>query len=106
MVGGPGSGKSHFAKYYLKDYAYVNRDTLRTSQKCKVLVERYLKENKSIVIDNTNPNPLSRQDYIEFGKKYNVPVRCFVMTTSTEHARHNNKVIKNMKYISVKTITP
>ncbi|KYN50670.1 hypothetical protein ALC56_00046 [Trachymyrmex septentrionalis] len=30
---------------------------------------------------------------MEVAKKCNVPVRCFVMTTSLEHAKHNNKVI-------------
>lgn len=95
MVGSPGSGKSHFAQNYLKEYGYVNRDTLRNWQKCITAVQQYLNQGKSIVVDNTNPDPASRQRYIEIAKKRNIPVRCFVMTTTIEHAKHNNKVIEN-----------
>ncbi|KAL0104951.1 hypothetical protein PUN28_016531 [Cardiocondyla obscurior] len=91
MVGSPGSGKSYFAKNYLKEYQYVNRDTLGSWQKCTATVQQCLNQGKSIVVDNTNPDPASRQRYIEIAKKYNIPVRCFVMTTSIEHAKHNNK---------------
>jgi len=93
MVGSPGSGKSHFAKNYLKEYGHVNRDTLGSWQKCIAAVEQYLNQRKSVVIDNTNPDRTSRQRYTEISKKRNVPIRCFIMTTSMEHAKHNNKVI-------------
>lgn len=93
MVGSPGSGKSHFVKNYLKEYGYVNRDTLRSWQKCIAAVEQYLNQGKSVVIDNTNPDPTSRHRYTEISKKRNIPIRCFIMTTSMEHAKHNNKVI-------------
>lgn len=95
MVGSPGSGKSHFTKNHLKDYEYVNRDTLGSWQKCISAVEQYLNQGKSVVIDNTNPDPTSRQRYTKIAKKCNVPVRCFVMTTSMQHAKHNNKVIRD-----------
>lgn len=94
MVGSPGSGKSHFAKHYLKEYEYVNRDILGSWQKCIAKVEQYLNQGKSVVVDNTNPDLASRQRYTEITKKHNVPIRCFVMTTSPEHAKHNNKVIE------------
>ncbi|XP_025156927.1 uncharacterized protein F21D5.5 isoform X2 [Harpegnathos saltator] len=91
LVGSPGSGKSHFAKHYLKKYEYVNRDSLGSWQKCTAMVDQYLNQGKSVVIDNTNPDPMSRQRYIEVAKKHKVPIRCFVMTTSMQHAKHNNK---------------
>ncbi|KAM0728010.1 Bifunctional polynucleotide phosphatase/kinase [Formica fusca] len=91
MVGSPGSGKSHFVKNYLKEYEHVNRDTLGSWQKCIAAVEQYLNQGKSVVIDNTNPDPASRRRYTEISKKRNVPIRCFIMTTSIEHAKHNNK---------------
>ncbi|XP_071574658.1 bifunctional polynucleotide phosphatase/kinase-like [Temnothorax nylanderi] len=81
MVGSPDSGKSHFAKIYLKEYGYVNRDTLGSWQKCIAAVQQYLNQGKSIVIDNTNPDPASRKRYIEIAKKRNVSVRCFVRDT-------------------------
>ncbi|XP_015437762.1 PREDICTED: uncharacterized protein F21D5.5 [Dufourea novaeangliae] len=91
MVGCPASGKSHFVKNHLKHYGYVNRDTLRSWQKCISVMEEHLAEKKSVVVDNTNPDPSSRKRYIEVAKKHGVPVRCFVMTTTFEHAKHNNK---------------
>lgn len=92
MVGCQGSGKSHFAKKHLKNYTYVNRDTLKTWQKCVQKTDEALAEGKSVVVDNTNPDKGSRQRYIDVGKKYKVPVRCFVMNLEKEHIKHNNMV--------------
>lgn len=41
MVGGPGSGKSHFTKTKLADLGYepINQDTLKTWQNCVAAVE-------------------------------------------------------------------
>ncbi|KAL2715400.1 uncharacterized protein V1478_015098 [Vespula squamosa] len=91
LIGCPASGKSHFAKLYLSEYDYISRDTLGSWQKCVSAMEQSLIKGKRVVIDNTNPDPASRERYIVVAKKYNVPVRCFLMTTSTEHAKHNNK---------------
>ncbi|XP_071580182.1 uncharacterized protein F21D5.5-like isoform X1 [Temnothorax nylanderi] len=106
MVGSPDSGKSHFAKNYLKEYGYVNRDTLGSWQKCIAAVQQYLNQGKSIVIDNTNPDPASRKRYIEIAKKRNVSIRCFVMTTSIEHAKRNNKFreLTDPSHISINEI--
>lgn len=45
MVGGPGSGKSHFAKTKLElnGYTLINRDELKTWQKCVEHLEASLK---------------------------------------------------------------
>ncbi|CAL7941007.1 unnamed protein product [Xylocopa violacea] len=91
MVGCPGSGKSHFVKQYLKSYVHVNRDTLGSWQKCVDLVERSLTDKNSVAVDNTNPDCASRKRYIEVARKCGVPIRCFVMSTSIDHAKHNNK---------------
>lgn len=91
MVGSPGSGKSHFAKFYLANYEYINRDTLGSWQKCVSAMEQSLTQRKHVVIDNTNPDRPSRERYIVTAKKYNVPIRCFLMTTTIDHAKHNNK---------------
>ncbi|XP_071571559.1 bifunctional polynucleotide phosphatase/kinase-like isoform X2 [Temnothorax nylanderi] len=106
MVGSPDSGKSHFAKNYLKEYGYVNRDTLGSWQKCIAAVQQCLNQGKSKVIDNTNPDPASKKRYIEIAKKRNVSVRCFVMTTSIEHAKRNNKFreLTDPSHISINEI--
>lgn len=91
MVGGPGSGKSHVATKHLKDYQHINRDKLGSWQKCVVAMENALSIGKSVVIDNTNPDVLSRKRFIEIAQNKNIPVRCFLMTTSADHAKHNNR---------------
>ncbi|XP_076242930.1 polynucleotide kinase 3'-phosphatase [Calliopsis andreniformis] len=91
MVGCPASGKSHFVKNYLSHYGYVNRDTLGSWQKCISMVEKHLNEKNSVVVDNINTDVATRQRYIDVAKKHKVPVRCFLMATSVEHAKHNNK---------------
>lgn len=97
MIGCPGSGKSFFSKTYLKSagYAYANRDTLKTWQKCVALAEKSVKAGLSVVIDNTNPDKLSRSRYTSIAKEHNIPVRAFWMATSLEHAKHNNTVRTN-----------
>lgn len=92
MVGYPASGKSYFAKQYLetRGYVYINRDTLKTWQKCVAVLEDTLKQGKSAVIDNTNPDRESRKRYVDACKKHKVPVRCFLMLTSDKQSRHNN----------------
>ncbi|CAG8770497.1 2087_t:CDS:2, partial [Dentiscutata heterogama] len=72
FVGYPASGKSTFAKKWLVNYGYVhvNQDTMKTKQKCIQACETALKENKSVVIDNTNPSIESRKQYIDIAKQY------------------------------------
>ncbi|XP_069598376.1 bifunctional polynucleotide phosphatase/kinase [Ranitomeya imitator] len=92
-VGFPAAGKSTFIKENLvpKGYVYANRDTLGTWQKCVAACEEALKNKKSIVIDNTNPDVESRSRYINCAKKAGVPVRCFFFVAPIELAKHNNR---------------
>lgn len=92
MVGFPGSGKSFFTRENYPphtNYVIVNRDKLGSWQKCVQEAERNLKLDKSVIIDNTSPDEESRKRYLDVGKRVNVPVRCFVMTTTYRHCKHN-----------------
>lgn len=48
-----------------------------------------------VVVDNTNPEKKDRAEYIKLAKKFRLPVRCFKMTVTHQHALHNNKVLVN-----------
>lgn len=45
-----------------------------------------------VVVDNTNPERKDRAEYIKLAKKHKVPVRCFQMNVTHNHALHNNRV--------------
>lgn len=91
MVGYPGSGKSSFCKRHLNSYERVNLDELKSYSKCVAVIERSLLGSESVVVDNTCPDVSSRKRYIELAEKHKIPVRCFVMNTTLEHAKHNNR---------------
>jgi len=91
-VGFPASGKSTLSKRYLvpAGYAHVNRDTLKTQDKCVKAASDALSNGKSVVIDNTNPSKETRASYIVLAKKAKVPVRCFLFDIKEELAHHLN----------------
>ncbi|ERL92654.1 uncharacterized protein F21D5.5 [Dendroctonus ponderosae] len=93
MVGGPGSGKTSFVKDSLlpNGYIHVNRDKLGTWQKCVKTMEESLEKKSNVVIDNTNVDKATRARFIEAAKKFGADIRCFVMETSLDQMRHNNK---------------
>lgn len=107
LVGYPASGKSHFAKEYLvsKQYAHVNRDMLKSAQKCIEECERALRRGQSAVVDNTNPDPESRKRFIDIARKHGCECRCFVMDCTLERAKHNNQFreikLKGQPHVSV-----
>uniref|UniRef100_A0A224YIN2 Bifunctional polynucleotide phosphatase/kinase n=1 Tax=Rhipicephalus zambeziensis TaxID=60191 RepID=A0A224YIN2_9ACAR len=107
LVGYPASGKSHFAKEYLisKQYAHINRDMLKSAQKCIEECERALRRGQSAVIDNTNPDPESRKRFIDIARKHGCECRCFVMDCTLERAKHNNQFreikLKGQPHVSV-----
>lgn len=104
MVGVQGSGKSSFSKNYLvsKGYEQISNDKYRSFNKCTQVMEKAIAARKSVVVDNTNPDEDSRQQFIHIAKKHGLPIRCFVMKTSLDHAQHNLK----FRYYSDESIPP
>lgn len=94
LVGFPGAGKTHFAKTHLipAGYVHINRDSLGSIIKCTNAMTMALHKRQKVVIDNTNPDIESRKKFIDLAKHYTPLVRCFVMKTSLQHAKHNNRV--------------
>ena len=94
-VGLPGSGKSTYAKNFIKDkdIEYLSSDELRakfgsgeTDQTCtnqvfghiKRKVDEFLKDGKNVLVDATSVNRRERADYINAAKKYGAKVVALV----------------------------
>lgn len=95
MVGPPGSGKSSFVKKYIKPHGYVriNQDKFGSKSKCLALTDASLSLGKSVVIDNTNPDIMTRMDYTAIGIKYGYKhIRAIVMDTDPDLTKHLSNV--------------
>jgi len=91
MVGIQGSGKSHMSQL-LEDKGYIVASNDRSGGKDKTLkiCRDAFADGKSVVVDNTHRDKESRKDYLSLAKQNGIVVRCFRMTTTHDHARHNN----------------
>ena len=95
MVGMPGSGKTEFVKKYIlpHGYVHVNQDTCKTKAKCISVAAEALEKGKSVVIDNTNPDVLSRMLYTALAEDHGYKhIRAIVMNTNREISAHLNNV--------------
>jgi len=93
MVGYPGAGKTTYCKKYMvkpHNYAWVNRDTLKTPAKCKKFVKQALAQGESVVVDNTHPTKKRRAEYIAIAKEFGANIRCFWIQLEKEEAEHMN----------------
>nr|XP_046909638.1 uncharacterized protein F21D5.5-like [Dermatophagoides farinae] len=88
-----GSGKTTFYENYLQplNYVHVNYDQLKTIQKCQQLMKKSIQEQRNIVIDNTNIERKSRQQWINLCKENGYEWIIFHFELSLKHIFHNNK---------------
>jgi predicted kinase len=94
-VGLPGSGKSTYAKEFIKgkDIEYLSSDSLRAVfgkdesdqsvtpkvfSHIKTKVDEFLKDGKNVLVDATSVNRKERSDYINTAKKYGAKVVALV----------------------------
>lgn len=104
MVGYPGSGKSSisndiFGIGFVKEiyYKIINRDNLKSIDKCIKETVSSINNGMNIIIDNTNPTTKSRKIFIDIAKKYNYSVTVVEVLTSYEESMHNN-YYRHIKY--------
>lgn len=71
---------------------FTLQDNVGTWQKCVQAVEQAISKGLPVVVDNTNMDLESRTRYIKIAKVWDIPVKCFIMETSMEHAQHNERV--------------
>lgn len=107
-VGLPGSGKSTYAKNFIKekDIEYLSSDSLRavygkgeddqtvTPQvfgHIKRKVDEYLKGGKNVLVDATSVNRKERSDYINTAKKYGTKVVALVFKMDRQGLIDRNK---------------
>ena len=87
LIGYPGAGKSWYSKQF--EYERINQDILKKKEKCVSECERLMKENKKIIIDNTNPSQEVRDEYIQKAKKYKYSYEIIHIDTPKEICEHN-----------------
>ncbi|KAG8163830.1 hypothetical protein KVR01_005748 [Diaporthe batatas] len=94
FCGPPGAGKSTFYWRYLKPLGYerVNQDMLKSKDKCFKAAREHLEEGESVAVDNTNPDPDVRGQWVDLAKKAGVPIRCVWFKTPLSIAEHNDTV--------------
>lgn len=68
MCGYQGSGKSTISQSF--DMPLASNDIQGTKGKCKKFVVKQLKEDKNIIVDNTNHTKENREEYIQLAKEY------------------------------------
>lgn len=91
VVGFPASGKSTLTKDLVaKGAVSLNRDTEGgTIADLLPKMEKLLKDNKDIVLDNLFATAEVRKPFIELAKKHGADISCQLMGTSIEDAQFN-----------------
>ena len=107
-VGLPGSGKSTYAKNFIKgkDIEYLSSDELRAvfgkSEEDQTVtplvfghikrkVDEFLKDGKNVLVDATSVNRKERADYINTAKKYGAKVVVLVFKLDRQGLIDRNK---------------
>jgi len=107
-VGLPGSGKSTYAKNFIKgkDIEYLSSDELRAVYgkdqsdqsvtsivfgHIKRKVDEFLKDGKNVLVDATSINRKERSDYIKTAKKYGAKVVAIVFKMDRQGLIDRNK---------------
>ena len=107
-VGLPGSGKSTYAKEFVKgkDIEYLSSDELRAVYgkgeddqtvtpivfgHIKRKVDEFLKDGKNVLVDATSVNRKERSDYINTAKKYGAKVVALIFKMDRQGLIDRNK---------------
>lgn len=107
-VGLPGSGKSTYAKEFIKgkEIEYLSSDSLRAvygkSEEDQTVtplvfghikrkVDEFLKDGKNVMVDATSVNRKERSDYISTAKKYGAKVVAIVFKMDRQGLIDRNK---------------
>lgn len=96
LVGFPGSGKTTVSQLFEphEHYIILHGDELKTESKIKKSIQHGIEQNKSIVVDATNPTSKKRLVFIELARKLkpNIHIRIIELTTSMEEGMYRNSM--------------
>lgn len=94
MIGSPASGKSTFIKKHIigefPEFIHTGLDQMKSKSKLEKYVIEQIKQNKTVVIDNTNPEGGKRFTWIQIGRTFGKPVVGIHIDTSKELSLHLN----------------
>jgi len=102
VVGSAASGKSDAARHVVLsnddedggsgtvEYVRVNQDTLKTLTNCIKVTTQAMTDGKSVIVDNTNRDTITRSKYITLARSHGVPCRCVWIKTTKEESFHLN----------------
>jgi len=95
MCGYQGCGKSTLSNLIsstFNNYKIINLDILKTKSKAFKLIDTYLNQGFSLIIDNTNPSKENRFSYINKVKEFNnnITIRCIKFSMNIHLSKHLN----------------
>eukprot|EP00742_Colponemidia_sp_Colp-10_P016472 GILJ01018880.1.p1 GENE.GILJ01018880.1~~GILJ01018880.1.p1 ORF type:complete len:376 (-),score=52.85 GILJ01018880.1:168-1295(-) len=93
LVGSPAAGKSTWCRQVCSvapHYRQINQDTLKTKKKCQSAAQSALDHGDSVIIDATNRDVKTRDDWIKLARQYNVPARAVVLKVDKDVCFHLN----------------
>lgn len=93
LVGPPATGKSSFYQTHFEPLGYIdiNQDKLKTRPNCLKKAKQLIPQNKSFVVDNTNPSPNVRREYLNLVKNRNYYKTCIYLNYPKEFVQHLNQ---------------
>ena len=90
FIGIQASGKSSYYHCFYNDFVHINLDTLHTRNKENILLMECIENEKSFVVDNTNPTVQDREKYIEIAKSNGYRVWGYYFCSAIEECKQRN----------------
>lgn len=95
LIGLQGAGKSTFYQtHFTTTHALVSKDLLRNNRhparRQLQLIEEYLQQGRSLVVDNTNASRAERADVIALGKRMGASVIGYYFVLDVARSRERN----------------
>ncbi len=92
FIGIQASGKSTYYCRYYSAYEHVNLDTLHTRNKENLLLQKCIRDEKSFVVDNTNPTEKDREKYIRLARNNGYKVYGYYFKSAIADCMERNRL--------------